>query len=374
MPTQIIPHTSPTPGGLRPKGKGLQPYQLALLYMVLVAALFALLIHLLVAFESDSPQASLTTYSNAIWYAVVTLSTVGYGEIFPVTIYGRAIGYIFILCSLGIYGLLIGKIASIMTIYKEDKKLGYHGTSFTDHAVILGWNDFARDVADQLVGVQKRLAIIVNKVEAVDTIREIYSEYRDTVYVLHADYSSPEVAKKANFEGANVIFVNLDEDMDKLVYVLNLKKHYPRKNMVVILENSDLKNTFHSAGVAHAVAKNEIAAKLLSSYIFEPDVAEYSENLLSFAVKDTEYDIKQYRLIASNPYKDREYQYAFFDIKKRFNAVLIGIGRTDSSGRRMLIKNPAGSLKLEINDYFILIINAKSALHLEKTFQTQEGI
>ena len=352
----------------------IKPYHWIVINTIAGVLVFFVLVHFLIIFERDSPQSSLIDYQNGIWYAFVTLSTVGYGDVFPVTIYGRVIGYIFIICSLGVYGLLIGKIASLMTVYRENKKLGYHGTSFTDHAIILGWNEFGRNVADQLVGVHKRVAIITNQAEKVEAIREIYSASREIVYVLHADYRSPEAMKKANFDDANVIFVNLNEDMEKLVYVLNLKKLYPSKHLVVILNNSDLKHTFQSAGVMYAVAKNNIASKLLASYIFEPDVAEYSESILSFAEKDTDYDIKQYRVTSTNPYRDREYQYAFFDSKKRFNAILIGVGRTDSSGRRILIKNPIGSFKLEIGDYLILIINAKSAQRLEKIFQIHEGI
>ena len=79
------------------------------------------------------------------------------------------------------------------------------------------------------------------------------------------------------------MFINLTNDTEKLVYILNLKKSFPNLDYVVTLDNGDLKNTFISAGVTNTISKHEISSKLLASYMFEPDVAAYSESILSFA-------------------------------------------------------------------------------------------
>ena len=84
----------------------------------------------------------------------------------------------------------------------------------------------------------------------------------------------------------------------------------------------------------------------LASYMFEPDVAAYSESIMSFAESDTDYDIKQFLVTTSNPYQGKPYQEAFFDLKRRYNAVLIGITKHDKSGDKKLVKNPLGDLKI----------------------------
>ena len=355
-------------------GVHLKYSQKIILQIAFLLGVFLLLVYLLVIFERNSNQSSLVDFENALWFGFVTVSTVGYGDIFPVTLYGRFVALILILCSLGVYGLLIGGITSLMNTYKENQRLGYQGTTFSDHAVILGWDEIARNVVDQLVGVYRKVAIVTDDMSSVNIIRELYEQYKRYIYVLHSDYASIEAMRRANFESAAVIFLNFESDMDKLVYVLNTKKLLPRKKFVVILNNASLRNAFKSAGVMYAVAKNEIASKILASYIFEPDVAEYSEDILSYAEGDMDYDIKQYRLTPENPYRDREYQYAFFDMKKRFNAVLIGVGRSDSSGKRILVKNPSGSLKLEVGDYLIMILNGRSSKEVLNMFKVNEGV
>ena len=348
-------------------------YKLAL-RIIAGLVVFFILVTLLIKFEKDSAQSSIVDYPNAVWYAVVTVTGVGYGDLYPATTYGRGIGYIFVLVSVGVYILFISKIVSFMGRLKENQKLGYLGTSFSDHTIIVGWNEITRNVTDQLIGVHKKTVIISDQTNEIDTIHERYHTHKNFVFALHADYSNYEALSKANIEKASVIFLNFNNDMDKLVYILNAKKQYENKDYVVILENSELRNAFISAGAIYIVAKNEIASKMLASYIFEPDVAEYSEDIISYAKHDLDYDIKQYRVTSSNPYKGQEYPEVFLDIKKRFNIILIGISKCDNTGKRTLIKNPHESLKIEAGDYLIVIVSGQSSKRLEEIFNVYEGV
>ncbi|MEO1253968.1 MAG: NAD-binding protein [Bacteroidota bacterium] len=333
--------------------------------------IYGILVVTLVHVEQDSPQSNLNNYSNSVWYSLATLTTVGYGDLFPSTVYGRAIGYILMITSIFIFGILIGQLTTLMTTIKENKKLGYNGTNFSNHAVIIGWNEFGWHVVDQLVGVGRQVSVITNKKDDVELIREKYNS--KNVFVLFSDYNNHELIKKSNIESATIVFVNMMDDTEKLVYVLNLKKVFPETEFVVTLENGDLKNTFLSAGVSNTISTQEISSKLLASYMFEPDVATYSESILSYAKSDGDYDIKQLIITPSNPYNGKAYQEVFFDLKKKYNSVLIGITKRDKYGQKKLIKNPLGDLKVYAGDYLIIILNGKAYKLLKKIFGVEEG-
>ena len=332
---------------------------------------YFILLTLLIHFENDSDQASITDYSHAVWFSIVTLTTVGYGDSYPVTVHGQKIGFIFIFLSLGVYGLLVGQFANIIRTLKENRMLGYNGTTLMNHVVIIGWNEFSQMVADQLIGAGKEVAIVTDKREHIDHIKEKY--HHGSAFTLYADFQNYEILHKTNIEDSSVVFVNLPVDTEKLVYILNLQKIYQDLEYVVTIENSNLKNTFIGAGVTNAISPNEISSKILASYMFEPDVATYTEDIMSFAKNENDYDIKQFLVTHDNPYINKSYQETFFDLKKRYNTILIGISKKDKNGKRKLIKNPLGEVNVKLGDYLIVILNGTSFDLVLKVFNVEEG-
>ncbi len=65
-------------------------------------------------FESRSPEADITTGWNAFWYSIVTITTVGYGDYYPITVGGRIAGMFIMVAGLGIIGALASILASLL--------------------------------------------------------------------------------------------------------------------------------------------------------------------------------------------------------------------------------------------------------------------
>ena len=69
--------------------------------------------------EQDAPGANITTASDALWYVIVTISTVGYGDRYPVTNEGRVIGSLIIVVGVGIFGTFTGYLANLFLAPSE---------------------------------------------------------------------------------------------------------------------------------------------------------------------------------------------------------------------------------------------------------------
>ena len=85
----------------------------ALLSLLLVAILMLefgslFMLHI----EADAPDANITNASDALWYVIVTMSTVGYGDEYPITNAGRLLGTCIIIIGVGIFGTLTGYLAN----------------------------------------------------------------------------------------------------------------------------------------------------------------------------------------------------------------------------------------------------------------------
>ena len=78
----------------------------------------------MLAIESQSTVSNITTAPDALWYMVVTLSTVGYRDQYPVTTQGRVLGAFVILTGVGIFGTLTGYLANFFLSPAKKKESG----------------------------------------------------------------------------------------------------------------------------------------------------------------------------------------------------------------------------------------------------------
>lgn len=328
--------------------------------------IYLALIYVISVIEKSDPNANIKSLSDALWYTVVTLTTVGYGDFYPVTLPGKLLGLFIILGSLGILGYFIGEITYRINSYMEKKKNGFFGTKFENHYVIIGWNEFARQVADQIYNAGHKIALVTNSKNDLDLFNDLYES--DNSFVLFADYKNMSAYNKVNIDHCKAVFANFKEDTETLVFVLNLKKEFPDLNIIINCTNPELKETLENTGVKHVVARHEVASRMVASYLFEPHVAEYTSDLISTSVIESDQDIQQFKVIKPNPYIGKTYFDSFVNMKKELSVILIGLVVNNK-----LIKDPNDDQIINEGDYLILISRGNDKIKLEKFFGIQEG-
>jgi voltage-gated potassium channel len=106
--------------------------------ITVVAAVIVVTVGSIVAlqFESGAANGNITTGGNALWWAVVTITTVGYGDEYPVTMGGRITGAIVMIAGIGIIGSLASIFASILVPPRNDD-----GTTAEEAAIEAGAPD-----------------------------------------------------------------------------------------------------------------------------------------------------------------------------------------------------------------------------------------
>ncbi|MEA2527739.1 MAG: voltage-gated potassium channel [Thermomicrobiales bacterium] len=95
------------------------------LHYVLLAALAVITLggSLGVVFERDAPDASIKSLPDGLWWAVTTVTTVGYGDMFPRTAAGRGVGVILMLLGISLFGILTANLAAFFVEEREDEVL-----------------------------------------------------------------------------------------------------------------------------------------------------------------------------------------------------------------------------------------------------------
>ena len=76
--------------------------------LIIALIIYVILLFVMVYFEKNAPGANIKNMGDAVWYSLTTFTTVGYGDLAPVTVPGRVIGVIFLVVSLGLLGFFVG--------------------------------------------------------------------------------------------------------------------------------------------------------------------------------------------------------------------------------------------------------------------------
>ncbi|MER5692658.1 potassium channel family protein [Streptomyces mirabilis] len=79
--------------------------------------------------ERGAPGASIRTFGDSVWWTCTTLTTVGYGDVVPVTPMGRTIASVLMVCGLALLGAVTGSFSSwlLQVFAREDEKDGNRG-------------------------------------------------------------------------------------------------------------------------------------------------------------------------------------------------------------------------------------------------------
>jgi voltage-gated potassium channel len=143
--------------------------QSVLLFTLVVALLLIFTISAFVLYaEKGAPNANITTYSNAIWWAFVTITTVGYGDYYPVTTLGRTGAIILMFFGLGIIGVLSSYLSSIFISLERRRQTKGAGENGQGE----GNEDDEDDAEDETTTLQAELAAIKEELAAIKQLLE----------------------------------------------------------------------------------------------------------------------------------------------------------------------------------------------------------
>jgi voltage-gated potassium channel len=154
------------------------------------------------------------TVEDGLWWALVTLTTIGYGDKYPTTTGGHLVGSMVVIVGVGMVGIVTAKIASVL-VEKRIKE----GRGLTDardlkgHFVLLGWKPDLHMLVEEILEVNPELGaeklVLVNMAdEAVnDAIR---TRFEGLVFI-HGDIIDTLALQRANVQKAAKVFILADE-------------------------------------------------------------------------------------------------------------------------------------------------------------------
>ncbi|KGX89170.1 potassium channel family protein [Pontibacillus litoralis] len=203
-------------------------------------------------------------YFDGLWWALTTVTTVGYGDYAPVTVEGRMVGIVLYIFGIGLIGVLIGKIVEALSVFRKKRREGDIVYKDKHHYIIIGWSQKASYAVKEMLETMEEVEIIV-----IDDL-EIAPILEENIHYIRGNASSMETLQKANVQEAKAVLIFADDSMrdsqlidgKTLLIASTVESMAPNVHTVVeVMEENHIKN-FEHANVDEFIFSHETISSL----------------------------------------------------------------------------------------------------------------
>lgn len=250
----------------------------------------AVLVHLA---ESGWEDGMFARLFDGIWWSVVTIASVGYGDKYPRTDVGRSFAILLILSGVVLTSLISGTIASIFVERRIREGKGLRDVKLKRHILVCGWNAKARNVLEGISGSEEAArtpVVLVCQMES-DLFEDLKTQFPGLdLRFVRGDHTQEIVLRRASAGTARACILLPDEsgaggtanaDERTIMACLAVKALNPEIHASAEILKTESEQHLVRAQADDVIVNGEFAGRLLSAAGFEPGLPGAARRLFS---------------------------------------------------------------------------------------------
>lgn len=230
---------------------------------------------------------------DGLWWAFVTMTTTGYGDLVPKSFLGRLLGVLTMFSGMGLVSMITALIASALVTEGLKEARGLEAIKGKGHILILGWNGGAGQVIEGLAtrhGTGSEQIVLVNQLPE-ESVNEILYTYRDlNLRFVRGDFTQETVLERANVRGASAVIILADTSSgsairaDERTVLACLTVKHLNPDVTVTGELLDAQDAPHlrRANADEVVTSGEFNGFLMAASVVTPGISQAIRALASY--------------------------------------------------------------------------------------------
>ncbi|MBD3234988.1 MAG: potassium channel protein [candidate division Zixibacteria bacterium] len=296
------------------------------------------------------------TLLDSLYMTIITLSTVGYGEVHNLSVPGRVFATILIIFGVGtvaytfgVIGQFIveGKVREIFGKRKMEKQL----QSMDNHYIICGYGRVGSQVCEEFA--VRRVAFVVVEYDEKNIGELLKTDY---VYI-QGNATDDEILKSAGIEKAKGLVSTLASEADNVYLALSARHLNPNLTITCRADSAAAEKKIYRAGANRVISPYIIGGLRMALATLRPNVVDFLQVAASGPAGN--FRIEELSIKADSPITDKKILELDFRAKK--GITILGIRKPDKT----MIRNPSAETIIEAGDIIILLGEAAQLEALE---------
>ncbi|WP_191025804.1 potassium channel protein [Salinimonas profundi] len=301
---------------------------------------------------SAAGEQALISQVEFIYWLAVTASTVGYGDLSPVTTAGKVIVALFVIpVGLSIFAMVIGRIAAWVSDQWKKGLTGMKTLHVNNHILVIGWNEKKTMLLlDLLLKEREDLAVKPDIVLCVKA--DITNPLPGQIEFVHVEsFNKDDDMDRACIAEAGVILIDNPSDDVTLTTALYCTKRNPDAHQVAYFSDDSLVSLLQTH-CPNVECTPSVAVEMLAKSVFDPGSSMLHHDLISVDAGQA-----QFSVAVPEDCDTLTVGQLFINMKKHYDAIFIGFA--PGGVYKNMVVNPDSAVTVSANDTIFYIASAR---------------
>jgi voltage-gated potassium channel len=294
---------------------------------------------------------------DALYMTVITLTTVGYGEVHEISRTGRVFTVVLIFLGVGFFLYVFGSVTQFLVegqirVILGRRKLEHQIKRLKDHYIVCGYGRIGRVLSQHLLRGKRDVVVIEENRDRIPVMDE------DGIPYIVGEATEEDNLLKAGVERASVLATALATDADNVFLALSARQINPEIYIVARASQEAAKKTLYAAGANVVVSPYDIGARRMAHSILRPTVIRFLE--LAFADEDTDIQIEEIPVDAASHLVGKSLKDS--EIRQQLNLIIISMRKSDGT----MLFNPEAGTTIDAGDTVIAVGKNEMLAKLER--------
>lgn len=283
---------------------------------------------------------------DSFYMMVITLSTVGFTEVRPLSPGGRLFTSALIVAGVGSVAYLFGTVSQYivggeLTGSLRRNRMQRNLDAMDRHYIICGFGRVGQQVLDDLKRRQRACVVIDEAAEPLDTIE-------DDVPYIHGDAAEDEVLRRAGVERARGLVAATGDDPTNLFVTLTAFTLNNQLSIVARANHPSTEPKLLRAGATHVISPYRISGRRIATQLLYPSVTDF----LDIVMHSGELELWLEEVDVHDGSDLHQKTVAEANVRQRTGSNILAVRRHEEG---TMLTNPAGDLRFEPGDVIIAL-------------------